>query len=65
MHRRLKIILCKLITIIFHFNVKLFSIYKETEAILRKETKLTDDGKIPESAQNGTDVSSVLSTYKR
>ncbi|XP_035216683.1 uncharacterized protein LOC118190096 [Stegodyphus dumicola] len=38
---------------------------QETEAILRKETKLADDGKIPESAQNGSDVSSVLSTYKR
>ncbi|KFM77750.1 Transcription initiation factor TFIID subunit 5, partial [Stegodyphus mimosarum] len=37
---------------------------QETEAILRKETKLADDGKIPESAQNGSDVSSVLSTYK-
>lgn len=36
---------------------------QETEAVLRKETKLTDDGKIPE-AQNGSDVSSVLSTYK-
>lgn len=32
--------------------------------MLRKETKITDDDKIPE-AQNGSDVSSVLSTYKR
>ncbi|XP_055946125.1 transcription initiation factor TFIID subunit 5-like [Argiope bruennichi] len=37
---------------------------QETEAILRRETKVTDDGKLPESAQNGSDVSSVLSTYK-
>ncbi|GFR14714.1 transcription initiation factor TFIID subunit 5 [Trichonephila clavata] len=36
---------------------------QETEAVLRKETKITDDGKLPE-AQNGSDVSSVLSTYK-
>ncbi|KAF8778605.1 hypothetical protein HNY73_015309 [Argiope bruennichi] len=27
---------------------------QETEAILRRETKVTDDGKLPESAQNGS-----------
>ncbi|XP_042903545.1 transcription initiation factor TFIID subunit 5 [Parasteatoda tepidariorum] len=37
---------------------------QETEAILRKETKITDDDKASESAQSESDVSSVLSTYK-
>lgn len=37
---------------------------QETELILRKEAKVTDDGKLAEAVQNGSDVSNVLSTYK-